>query len=48
MTRPRIVAERAATAAIERGCRILRPPRIRDRFVESAEAADRSREPLPA
>jgi len=41
MTRRRNVTEQAATAAIEQGCRMLRRPTIRDRFVEIAAAAQR-------
>ncbi len=41
MTRRRTVTEQAATAAIEQGCRMLRLPTIRDRFVEIAAAAER-------
>ncbi|MDD4868060.1 MAG: AAA family ATPase, partial [Mycobacterium sp.] len=41
MTRRRGVTEQAAVAAIEQGCRILRLPTIRDRFVEVAAAAER-------
>ena len=41
MTRRRSVTEQAAAAAIDQGCRILRLPTIRDRFVEMAAAAER-------
>jgi|GEM_PF-5186410 len=41
MTRRRGVTEQAAVAAIEQGCRILRLPTMRDRFVEIAAAAER-------
>ena len=35
------MTEQAATAAIEQGRRMLRPPTIRDRFAEIATAAER-------
>jgi len=41
VTRRRSVTEQAATAAIEQGCRMLRLPTMRDRFVEIAAAAER-------